>query len=413
MLRIPAIALMLGGTLMIAHADSDFPRPASTVALLEAGESATIVCFGDSITGAYYHTGSKRAWTDMLGIALQRIYPQARPVMINAGISGNTAPAGLARIERDVIAHSPDLVVVMFGINDMSRSTSPEDFRQNLEQIVQQLIAAGSEVVLCAPTLRLNFSPEVQQAYREVVRQVGQQYALAVADTWAAFSTLREEEPDRYALSMSDGVHPNMHGHRLIAETVATAISGEDVSLADVAPPDLQMPRTLAKLRDGEPLRIVAMQPCDEMLRSALETVSGGPVDAEIVSWPLSDSIVEMEQWAKENVRGMKPDLVVVAVPAEAEAPSSAAYENAYEWVLNYSLDFGPGTWDCLPVLPSVTRPDLTADQADREIIARTLIAGKDLWPVERAAGDAAGAQEILTRLIAQQWELAQRARQD
>ena len=40
--------------------------------------------------------------------------------MINAGISGNTTPAGLARMDRDVLAHKPQLVTIMFGMNDVT-----------------------------------------------------------------------------------------------------------------------------------------------------------------------------------------------------------------------------------------------------------------------------------------------------
>ncbi len=52
----------------------------------------------------------------MLGIALQQAYPQAKLELHNAGVSGNTAAAGLARLDRDVLACKPHLVVVMFDL---------------------------------------------------------------------------------------------------------------------------------------------------------------------------------------------------------------------------------------------------------------------------------------------------------
>jgi hypothetical protein len=113
-----------------------------------------------------------------------------------------------------------------------------------------------------------------------------------------------------------------------------------------------------------------------------------------------------MRQWAEENVREAKPDLVVIAVPADANAPNTSRYIAAYEWILNFSLDFGPGTWDCVPVLPSVLQPELTEEQAEREGVARTLIAGKDLNAVDREAGDDATAQEILTRFAQSQYDV-------
>ena len=48
-----------------------------TRAALESSQPLKIVCFGDSVTGVYYHTGGRRAYTDMLGIALKKAYPKA------------------------------------------------------------------------------------------------------------------------------------------------------------------------------------------------------------------------------------------------------------------------------------------------------------------------------------------------
>ena len=91
-----------------------------TAQLLDAGKPVKIVCFGDSITGVYYHTGGRRAWCEVLGIALKRIYPRAQIEMINAGISGNNTIAALKRMEADVLNHNPQLMVVMFGMNDVA-----------------------------------------------------------------------------------------------------------------------------------------------------------------------------------------------------------------------------------------------------------------------------------------------------
>ncbi|MFW6157175.1 MAG: SGNH/GDSL hydrolase family protein [Armatimonadota bacterium] len=405
MLRIATVGLLLGGVLLVSHAaDAGDPRPDSTVALLEAGESATIVCFGDSITGAYYHTGCRRAWADMLGIALQRLYPDADPRMVNAGISGDTTRDGPGRIEDDVLAHRPDLVVVMFGINDMSHSLTPAEYGSNLSEIIQRCSAIGSEVVLCTPTFRANYTMQLQQTFRNVVREVAAEHGLAVADMHGSFASLHADAPAAYELVMSDSVHPNMHGHKRIAETAAAAISGREVSLADVAALDLQMRQSLTKKARGEALKAIAMPPYDEMLREALDTLPGPAAKLEVVKFPTSDSVEEMEQWAEDNVREAKPDFVLIAVLAAADAPSSSRYIAAHQWVLNFSLDFGPGTWDCVPVLPSVAHPDLTDEQADREALARALISGKDLNGVEREDGDDAAAEEIFKRFVQEQY---------
>lgn len=89
--------------------------------LAEAKEPVRIVCIGDSITGVYYHSGSVRAYPEMLQIALQKLHPKANITVRNAGISGDTSKGGLARLEHDVLAHKPHLVTIMFGMNDLVR----------------------------------------------------------------------------------------------------------------------------------------------------------------------------------------------------------------------------------------------------------------------------------------------------
>src|SRR5436190_6181376 len=134
----------------VGSAAADQPKVDAVLKRLASGEPTRIVCFGDSVTGAYYHTGGERAWCDMLGLAIQRVFPQSHPEMINAGISGNTTAAGLARMEKDVIAKQPHLVVVMFGMNDVARA-SLDDFVGNLSTIVRRSHASGAAVILCTP----------------------------------------------------------------------------------------------------------------------------------------------------------------------------------------------------------------------------------------------------------------------
>jgi len=65
-----------------------------TNAALAAGErTVRIIGFGDSITGIYYHTGGRRAWPEMLGLALQRIYPQAKVETITRASAAATPRA--------------------------------------------------------------------------------------------------------------------------------------------------------------------------------------------------------------------------------------------------------------------------------------------------------------------------------
>ncbi|MCX6029419.1 MAG: GDSL-type esterase/lipase family protein [Chloroflexi bacterium] len=82
-----------------------------------ASGQTTIVALGDSIT-AGAPGDPATAWPAALGGHLRRNYPDVSWRIVNAGVSGDTAPLGYARFERDVAAACPQLVLIAFGLND-------------------------------------------------------------------------------------------------------------------------------------------------------------------------------------------------------------------------------------------------------------------------------------------------------
>ncbi|MFC1596523.1 SGNH/GDSL hydrolase family protein [Planctomycetota bacterium] len=372
--------------------------------LLENGETAVpIVCFGDSITGVYYHTGGRRAWCDMLGIALGKVYPKAKIEMINAGISGNTTPQGLARMERDVLARRPRLVVVMYGMNDVVR-TEPEAFRANLRQIVQRCRASGAAVVLSTPNSVYANAPRPMarlEEFARIVRDVAEELSVRLADCFSAYEELRKEDVTEWRLLMSETIHPGMNGHKKFAEVMAQAISGREVSLADEGPPADALRFTFQRLGAKQPLDVVAMPPYDRIVPEALRTLFP-EAEIRVTVWPVEgQSLSAIEEWGK-GVRRRKPHLVVVAVPGDRGADDEEAFLRSYNWVLNWSVDFGQAHWDLVPILPSVAG-ELTDEERGREALVRRITMGIDTRWIERQPGDERSPAEIVADWIAEQ----------
>ncbi len=150
----------------------------------------TIAFLGDSVTqGCFelYQDGEKSLETEFreeagyhskLRQLLQLCYPAAPVNMIHAGISGDNAPSGLQRLDRDVLAFHPDLTVVCFGLNDCSLGADKVNLYQNaLEGIFDKLQAAGSEVIFMTPNLMAEtVSYEVAPEFREMFRAMTSHY---------------------------------------------------------------------------------------------------------------------------------------------------------------------------------------------------------------------------------------------
>lgn len=334
---------------------------------LEQGGGVRIVCFGDSVTGVYYHTGSRRAYTDMFGLGLKRLFPDSDIEMINAGISGHTTVNALERIERDVLAHSPDLVTVMFGLNDMTR-VPLDQYRANLNQIVDRCEAAKAEVMLVTPNNVITTArrpTEKLVAYCDVVRDVARERGLALSDCYRELEARRRIDAFDWRLLMSDEIHPNMDGHQEIAEQLVRTLTGRQVSLDDI-PPSASLARTRDRIANGQALHVLAMPPYDRVVKETIAEIVP-ELQLTVSSWPVANmSLTDIEQDAKERVRASKPDLVILAIPGPLAAADDESFAHAYAWTLNWSVNFARPTWDCLVVHPSVTDPRSVSEQQTR-----------------------------------------------
>lgn len=401
------LALLINLSCLIAMAPAQEPAafvaPIWTSAFnqrLADGQRTRIVCFGDSITGAYYHTGSQRAWCDMLGLALQKSNPNANLQMINAGLSGHTTVNALARIDKDVIAKKPDLVVIMFGMNDVTR-VPLETYQQNMREIIMRCRNAGAAVVLCTPN---GVSPNAERPekkldqYAGVVRSIAKEFSLPMVDFLKDWQALRSQDPIGWSLLMSDAIHPNMNGHKRFAELIAESICGRAVSLDDPVPPLDVLHHSFDRLNGNEVVKVIAMPPYDQLVPNELKR-HFPDAKFEVTVWPTENHTVsEMTEWAK-RIRGLQPDLVIPAVPLKSLETQQESFIADYEWALNWSFQFSGRPWDVIPIMP-LESGDITDLQLQNLANARATARGKDILFVDRAAGDQWTADDIVSSWI-------------
>jgi lysophospholipase L1-like esterase len=351
----------------------------SIVSFAEKPTALKVVCFGDSVTGVYYHTGGRRAYTDMVKIGLKKTYPEATITTINAGISGNTTSDALRRIQKDVLKHKPDIVTIMFGLNDMKRS-SLDDYRTNLRTIVTKCQAIDAQVILCTPNSIHDTSarPTAKlEQYVAIVRELAKELNLPLADCYANYQEIREEDSLEWAFLMSDEIHPNMDGHKRIAESITQTITGKSISLMDVPALLPKLPHIRKLIAKRKPINILAMPPYDTIAPVKIKQLA--PESAlTITPWEVEGkTLAQIEVDSKEMVRGKNYDLVILAVPIEATADSPEAFIQSYSWILNNSLSFGYQEWDVVAAHPSMfTIPE--GDAAQRDEWAKKLIRAQD-----------------------------------
>ncbi len=374
--------------------------------VLASGEQAVrIVCFGDSVTGVYYHSGGRSSYPEILAASLKARHPHTDLAVLNAGISGHTTTNGLARLQQDVLAHKPHLVTVMFGLNDVAKGT-PELYRKNLVEIVQKCRAAGAEVILCTPNevSETAARPVARVAeIAEIARQVAAGLEVPLADPHADLGKLRQSDPATWRLSMSDEIHPNLRGHRRLAEALLQVIEGEPVSLADGEAVSGALAFTLARLRKGEGVKVLAMPPFDTLVAEGWRVrFPNAPIS--VVSWPVAGlSRPALMKDAANRVRPMAPNLVILAVPRSATAKDREELIRTQAWIAANSLSRGKREWDVVVVHPSVFEgPGGKADSETDDLI-RAIVPAQDLSLLDRVPGDTREAGEIWREWLASQ----------
>jgi lysophospholipase L1-like esterase len=385
--------------LFLASASLLSAAPLKTAQLLVEGkEPVRIACIGDSITGIYQHSGGKRAYPEMLQIALQKIHPQAEVTVRNAGISGDTTTRGLLRLERDVLAHKPHLVTIMFGMNDLVR-TPVADFQNNLREIIRRCRAIDAEVILCTQNSVVEnpkWPPAKVAEFTQAIRDIAKAESLPIADCFAAVESIHANDALEWTLLLSDRIHPNMAGHKLFAETIAQTITGQKTSLADIGPPLPALSHTLELLQAGKPVKVLAMPPYDMLIAPAIQQLYPKAV-VNVTPWPVDGQKLGHIEVSAKNVRAMQPDLVLIAIPASLSLRAPQSFLNSYSSIMNLSLSFGPQQWDVIVALPSATNTQLTIEEQEREALARRLIEATDLHLL---AGDASALTTLLTQSL-------------
>lgn len=159
----------------------------------------TIVCLGDSITSGV-GTSPGNAYPDLLASRLG-------VEIVNAGVPGDTAEDGLARLDA-VLEQDPWLVLVELGGNDILRRVPPARTEAALRQILDRLLAAR-----VAPVL-VEIETPFGGAYSAIFEKLGDEYGVPVIE-----DTLGEVLLDP-ALK-ADTIHPNDQGHAVLAEAIA------------------------------------------------------------------------------------------------------------------------------------------------------------------------------------------------
>ncbi|TDN70422.1 GDSL-type esterase/lipase family protein [Paraburkholderia sp. BL10I2N1] len=189
-----------------------------------------IIPFGDSITASTSWASADGIWYQSTGYAetsIRMAGPKYQFVR-NAGIPGNTTAQMLARVQSDVIAYAPDVVLFMGGTNDITSGmtgAAMASMMNNIEKIILRLLNANIMPVLVTPPVRNAAAPESRQV-QLFYYLLADYYHLPLIDT---YRVTVDPATGNYLTGYSpDGTHPGPAGIQAIAQQASLVLANID-----------------------------------------------------------------------------------------------------------------------------------------------------------------------------------------
>jgi lysophospholipase L1-like esterase len=189
-----------------------------------------VIFFGDSITQAGVNAGGYIKRIDSMctieGMADSYEF-------IGAGIGGNKVYDLYLRMESDVLAKEPDIVIIYIGVNDVwhksssGTGTDADKFERFYQAIIDKLKAKNIKIILCTPAAigeKTDFSNPQDgdmNEYSNIIRRIAKKNELALVDLRKAFLDYNlKNNPDNKdrGILTTDRVHLNAKGNLLVAE---------------------------------------------------------------------------------------------------------------------------------------------------------------------------------------------------
>ena len=236
---------------LCAKHNDKYGKPPVTIAFL--GDSVTQGCFevyetgGGGLDTVYEPENNYASKTASI---LRQLCPGAQLNVIAAGISGDSAPNGNNRRDRDVLPYKPDLTVVCYGLIESGGGLNGIDrYTTALESIFTRLREAGSEVIFMTPnTMNWNTSCQISSelfrrlavqfakvmedgildAYIDAAKATAEKCGVPVVDCYSKWKAMEAAGINTTELLSNKLNHPTRDMHWLFAWMLVQQIIGED-----------------------------------------------------------------------------------------------------------------------------------------------------------------------------------------
>ncbi|MES2788412.1 MAG: SGNH/GDSL hydrolase family protein, partial [Planctomycetota bacterium] len=214
--------------------DSDPHAGLAAIRSLLRGKSpVTWVFTGDNIVQGAGCTEGRRNCVEIFAERLRGELQRAADVVINTGVSGDTATQLLGTLRRRTIRYRPDVTVISLGINDCKAGAAGrEPFRRMVRAILDRVRTAGGIPLVILP--HPVYVPATRnradlRQYVEILRQEIVRDEVPAVDQWADWMQNWPDPEDTRSRLYDGRIQLNADAHQHLAALIFKTLEIFDV----------------------------------------------------------------------------------------------------------------------------------------------------------------------------------------
>jgi lysophospholipase L1-like esterase len=228
--NVPAVTEAMRERAMVSPGDP--ARLYSVLAKARRGEPICVAAIGGSITAGGLQTKDpKRRYVQQVAAWFEKTFPGLKVRFVNAGIGATNSGYGALRVQRDVIAQQPDLVVVEYAVNDSTGAQMDDCY----EGVLRQLLGSSTNRAL----IELFFMHKDGKNAQAGQTTLGKHYGLPMISFRDAVWPELQAGTIKWETLYADVVHPNDAGHDIASELLRGFLNA---SLAKLPAKDSDLP---------------------------------------------------------------------------------------------------------------------------------------------------------------------------
>jgi lysophospholipase L1-like esterase len=192
---------------------------------LKSGAPLKVVALGSSSTVGLWVANSAATYPAVMRQELTRLMPNAQIELINSGRVGDSIPGSIARIERDVLSHRPDLVIWQLGTNDVAWGGQATGLDELMIRGIRTLRSRGSDVILMDQQYsRQVLSSSQHSQMQAMIADVARKEHVGLFSRFDLMRNSVKAGLSTSALVSWDGLHNSKEGYDCIGRAIARAI---------------------------------------------------------------------------------------------------------------------------------------------------------------------------------------------